>query len=545
MEKITHILNNKFGFTELRDFQKKVINQALLKKDILVISPTSSGKSLCFQLPALINDGISVVISPLRSLIYDQVSKLKEKNINAHYLSSDITKDNKIALFNKLDINTLNEPLLLYTTPETIINNSEFIDKLNSFYEKNKLNYIIIDEAHCVSTWGHDFRPNYLKLKYIRNEFPNTPIMALTASATEKVKMDITQILNMKKYETIQKSFLRDNLVIKIRDKNKNTFLKIEESLKSHYKNKSGIIYCSSRNKCEELYEKLNSCGISAYFYHAGLTKKLREEIQKKWIDNKINVIIATIAFGMGIDKPDVRFVIHYNMPHSLENYYQEIGRAGRDGKVSECVLYYNLQDKVIYQKMIEKEKSPSPKKNEYNKNRLNKLKEMCLYLENIIDCRHALISNHFGEKLTPLTGYCNIYCDNCYQNKNNIINKDMTQLSIDIVNIILKLKNDASKSKIKQILKGLSYVKRYNNLNEFGRGKMYSDDVVNRVLLYLINNKFLKEKIIKNGAGFFNDKLLVYEKSKDLLNKKLTIEIPFQKIKKIQEFFVITRKKK
>ena len=562
-EKIDYILKNKFNFNKLRDFQEKVIHESVLNKDIIVLSPTSSGKSLCFQIPALLNPGVTIIISPLRSLIYDQVLNLKSKNIPSYFLSSDCGVKQRELLFDKLNSlkfstgNTLDnftkskidteKSLLVYTTPETLNTNIEFITILCDLRKINMLNRIVIDEAHCVSTWGHEFRPHYLKLKTLKEQFDNVPIIALTATATSKVEEDLKHILNLDNPKVFRKSYYRNNLVIKVKDKtgDKQTLEKMIDTINRYYSNKSGIIYCHSRKDCEKLTLQLNENGLNADFYHAGLNKKKRENIQEEWIKNNIQIIVATIAFGMGIDKPDVRFVIHMNMPQSLEGYYQEIGRAGRDGKISDCIIYYSSKDKIVYEKMLKKESPKSAKRIEHNKAMLSKLQDVSNFFENIIDCKHFLLCNHFGEVVKPQIGFCKLKCDNCVKNKDNIIYKDITSLCVKLINIIIILKNDATLTKVKKFLKGTSEMKQYSNLKDFGIAKNYSETLIDRSLTYLTNNKYIKNIVFRNQFGYYNDKLKVYNKSKELLeNNDKKIELPFIDKKNTKEYFIIKVKR-
>lgn len=567
--KINYIIKEKYNFEGLRDFQKDVIKESLCNNDIIVLSPTSSGKSLCFQIPALLFYGVTIIISPLRSLIYDQVFNLKQKGIDAYYLSSDCGVKQKKILFDKLEsLKNQNKKqkttlesfvkdqtkydlcnsVLIYTTPETLNTNIDFITILSELNELKLFNRIVIDEAHCVSTWGHEFRPHYLKLKLMRDQYPDVPIIALTATATQKVEADLKHILNMSnKCKVFKKSYYRNNLVIKVRDKknDKDVIEKIKYALTNHYKNKSGIIYCYSRKNCEELTENLMQYGFSVDYYHAGLNKKSRESIQEEWLNNKIKVIVATIAFGMGIDKPDVRFVMHVNMPQSLEGYYQEIGRAGRDGKLSDCIMYYSVKDKVIYEKMLKKEAPKSQKKIEHNKCMQQKLQEMTNFFENIIDCKHFLLSKHFGEIVEPQVGFCKLHCDNCVQNRFNIVYKDVTLLCRKMIDIVILLKNDSTLCKIKKFIKGSREMKKYEALSDFGIGRNYSETLIDRVLTYLVKERYIKNTVFRNKCGFYNDRIQLYNKSKELLDKSndLHIKLPFIDKKNQKEFFIIKPK--
>lgn len=526
------ILKNKFGFDSLRPIQEKVVNAALENKDILVISPTSSGKSLCFQLPALIQGGLTIVISPLKSLIYDQYISLKKKNVKTTLLMSDIGIKEKKAILNNLKPDNLNFNIL-YTTPETLYTNFELSEILLELYDNNLLTRFAIDEAHCVSTWGHDFRPHYLKLNTLKTNFPTVPIMALTASATSKVEADIKHLLDINDCTKFTKSFFRNNLNIKIIEKdtkNKAQILSIIEK----YNDLSGIIYCHSRKQCEELSDYLKDNNILSEHYHAGMTKKNREKLQNDWIENKIQIIVATIAFGMGIDKPDVRFVVHYNLPLSLEGYYQEIGRAGRDGKDSDCILMYNIQDKIVHQKMILSEKTSNFQKKQFNTERLNKLLDMISFVENIIDCKHYLLSTYFGEKIKNKNNFCNNKCYICNKNK-KMINKNFTKITKNILESIITLdKVGASRNKVKNLIKGSKIMKEFINSKVYGIEKQESNQLLDRLITYLIVNKYIKETLFKNKSGFWNERLKLYEKSKNILNDKLEILLPVEFYKKV-----------
>ena len=325
------VLREVFGFSNLRPFQKDVFQSMMENQDVFVISPTGSGKSLCFQLPALLQEGICVVLSPLRSLIYDQVEALKKKGIKCELLNGDLPKTKKNKLFKELE-----KPYpcfkLLYSTPESVMCNEETKVIFQDLFQRGLLSRIVLDEAHCISTWGHEFRPNYLKVKNIKTIFPDIPIAAFTATATEKVNADIQDILQLDdNTKVFQSSFIRKNLHIEIRSRGSKKeevskcMDEIVEELEGKYQGQSGIMYAFSRNKCEELSNMLVESGIKSDFYHAGLSAKKRNEIQTQWLDGDLQIICATIAFGMGIDKPDVRVVYHFNLPKTIEVYYQEI----------------------------------------------------------------------------------------------------------------------------------------------------------------------------------------------------------------------------
>jgi len=331
-----NLLKKHFGFDAFRPLQKEIIERVLLKKDSVVLMPTGGGKSLCFQLPALMLEGVAIVISPLISLMKDQVDGLCANGISADCINSSLTPAKIYEVMEKARSGALK---IIYIAPERLS-----VPGFEDFLHTLCINVIAIDEAHCISQWGHDFRPDYRNLTVLRQNFPNIPIIALTATATEEVRDDIVRQLSLNDHQIFISSFNRPNLSYEVMPK-KNSFVSIFGLLRD-YKDASVIIYCFSRNDTQTLVEKLNNFGLKAVAYHAGLNAKNRKENQEKFINDEVNIIVATIAFGMGIDKPDVRLVIHHSLPKSIEGYYQETGRAGRDGLPARCVLFFSYADK-------------------------------------------------------------------------------------------------------------------------------------------------------------------------------------------------------
>ena len=390
MDNLKLSLKKHFGFNEFKNHQESVIKNLLEGNDSFVIMPTGGGKSLCYQLPALIMDGTAIVISPLIALMKNQVDLLRASNTDhsiAHVLNSTLTKQQVSNV--KEDVINI-KTKLLYIAPETL-SKSETIDFLKTI----KISFLAIDEAHCISEWGHDFRPEYRKIREII-ELIDTElkIIALTATATPKVQDDIVKNLKINNSKVFKSSFNRPNLFYEVRGKNEATDLDLIKFIKSK-SNQSGIIYCLSRKKVEDLSELLNINGINSLPYHAGLEKKIREENQDKFLNDDCSIIVATIAFGMGIDKPDVRFVVHYDVPKSIEGYYQETGRAGRDGVVSHCIMYYSDEDAEKLEKLL------SQKKSSEREVGIMLLKEVKSFAKSSISRRKYLLS-YFGEKYDP-----------------------------------------------------------------------------------------------------------------------------------------------
>jgi len=380
-------LKKYFGFNEFKNHQESIIQNLLEGNDSFVIMPTGGGKSLCYQLPALMLSGTAIVISPLIALMKNQVDLIRANSTDysiANVLNSTLTKQQVTSV--KEDV-TNKKTKILYIAPETLSKN-ETIEFLKSI----KISFLAIDEAHCISEWGHDFRPEYRKIRDIIDQVdPKVKIIALTATATPKVQDDIIKNLKINNSKVFKSSFNRPNLFYEVRGKSQTTDLDLIKFIKSK-SNQSGIIYCLSRKNTEDLSELLNINGIKSLPYHAGLEKKIREENQDKFLKDDCNIIVATIAFGMGIDKPDVRFVIHYDVPKSIEGYYQETGRAGRDGVVSHCIMYYSDEDANKLEKLLSKKKSSE------REIAVMLLKEVKNFAKSSISRRKYLLS-YFGEK--------------------------------------------------------------------------------------------------------------------------------------------------
>uniref|UniRef100_A0A1I7T0U9 ATP-dependent DNA helicase n=1 Tax=Caenorhabditis tropicalis TaxID=1561998 RepID=A0A1I7T0U9_9PELO len=394
-EELYSTLKSKFGFNQFRHRQKQCILSTLMGHDTFVLMPTGAGKSLCYQLPAVILPGVTVVVSPLRSLIEDQKMKMKELGIGCEALTADLTPAAQEEIYSDLTSDTPTIKLL-YVTPEKISASGRLGSVFYNLHRRGLLARFVIDEAHCVSQWGHDFRPDYTKLNTLREKYnnPPVPIIALTATATPKIVTDARNNLKMQNSKLFISSFVRDNLKYDLIPKAAKSLVNVVEKMKQLYPGKSGIVYCLSRKECETVQLMLTKAGLSAEVYHAGLNDNIRVAVQRSWLANKFDVICATIAFGMGIDKPDVRFVIHYSLPKSIEGYYQETGRAGRDGMPSYCLMLYSYHDSIRLRRMIEEGNTTSGVRSMH----LNNVLQVVAYCENVSVCRRKMLVEHFGE---------------------------------------------------------------------------------------------------------------------------------------------------
>ncbi len=389
------ILNKQFGFNEFRFHQQQIIESVLAKKDTAVLMPTGGGKSLCYQIPALLFDGLTIVISPLIALMKDQVDGLRLNGVAAAFLNSTLSANEQAQVMN----NIRNQQLkLLFIAPEKIfINEQQFLN----FLKPLNVSLFAIDEAHCISQWGHDFRPEYLQLAVLKKHFPAVPIIALTATADELTRKDILEKLNLQSPKTFISSFNRENIHYYIEPK-RNWFEYLMKYLNEH-KEDSGIIYCLSRASTESLADDLTENGFSAKPYHAGLEKQLRDQHQELFIKDKVKIIVATIAFGLGIDKSNVRYVFHVDLPKNIESYYQETGRAGRDGIKSDAILFYGRGDLVKLKKFCEIENNQAQSKIMLDK--LNKMSRLC----ETQTCRRKFMMNYFGEEYPNYCGSCDV----------------------------------------------------------------------------------------------------------------------------------------
>jgi bloom syndrome protein len=412
MSSLVTALKTFFDYDQFRPHQEDVISNILDGNDALILMPTGAGKSICYQLPALCEDGLTVIVSPLLSLMFDQVMDLQNKGIIAHRYNSMSPIPMK-KIFEDIHDGTCS---LLYTTPETLTTNVDLQMELETLDSIGQLSRFVIDEAHCVSSWGHDFRSAYLGL-HMRRWFPTVPICAFTATATKLVCNDIIKNLALKNTYISRSTFVKENIQYRVKEKEKDNWIYIGNSISKAiislgYKNRSGIVYCLSRKECEYMAKFLCNRGISAEFYHAQIPVDKKEKVQLAWLKGEIKVIVATIAFALGINKPDVRYVIHTSMPKSVESYYQQAGRAGRDGKPCHCIMYYSKKDAIILQKMVSNDstsKNLTPPVR--NTDRINDIFRLCV---NTKDCIKMQFSNYLGEYLVRKRCDSVNMCYNC-----------------------------------------------------------------------------------------------------------------------------------
>ncbi|CAI9755551.1 unnamed protein product [Fraxinus pennsylvanica] len=393
---------NVFGISSYRINQREIINAIISGRDVLVIMAAGGGKSLCYQLPAVLRNGVSLVVSPLLSLIQDQVMSLAALGIPSFMLTSTTSKEDEKFIYKALEKGE-GELKILYVTPEKISKSKRFMSKLEKCHHAGRLSLISIDEAHCCSQWGHDFRPDYKNLGILKTQFPDVPLIALTATATKKVQDDLIEMLHIPKCIKFMSTVNRPNLFYMVREKSsvgKLVVDRIAEYIQTSYpNNESGIVYCFSRKECEQVAKELRDRGISADYYHADMDVNSREKVHLRWSKSKLQVIVGTVAFGMGINKPDVRFVIHHSLSKSMETYYQESGRAGRDGLPSECLLYFRPADVPRQSSMVF-----------YENSGLQNLYDIVRYCLSKTQCRRGAFFRHFTESLQD----CNGMCDNC-----------------------------------------------------------------------------------------------------------------------------------
>jgi ATP-dependent DNA helicase RecQ len=502
---LTVALKKHFGFDKFKGNQETIIQSILNGQDTFVLMPTGGGKSLCYQLPAMLMEGTAIVISPLIALMKNQVDAMRRfanDDSIAHFLNSSL---NRSAIDQVKDDIRNGKTKILYVAPESL-NKDENVE----FLRNHKISFYAIDEAHCISEWGHDFRPEYRRIKPIIEKIGKAPVIALTATATPKVQLDIQKTLGMSEATTFKSSFNRPNLYYEVRQKNDNIEKDIIKFIKAN-PGKSGIIYCLSRKKVEDLAETLRLNDISALPYHAGMDSAIRSENQDKFLMEEVNVIVATIAFGMGIDKPDVRYVIHYDIPKSLEGYYQETGRAGRDGGEGHCIAFYNQKD---LQKLEKFTQDKPVSEQEIGK---QLIAETAAYAESTM-CRRRILLHYFGETYTDEK--CG-NCDNCLKPKKQVETQD---LLCAVIETILATKEKFKTEVIIDILTGKESadVKAYEltELELFDSTSDEEKELLPAVIRQAIINKYIEKEIENYGV------LKVTAAGKKFLAKPTTFKV-------------------
>ncbi len=483
---LTGALRKYFGYDQFRGDQKEIITNILDGNNTFVIMPTGGGKSMCYQLPALLSEGTAIIVSPLIALMKNQVDAIRnvsETDSVAHVMNSSLSKTD----INKVKNDILEKKTkLLYVAPESLTKKENV-----EFFNQVDISFFAIDEAHCISEWGHDFRPEYRRLREIFEQISNVPIIALTATATPKVQHDIQKNLNMLDAKVFKASFNRDNLFYEVRPKRE-----VEKEIIRYIRTKegqSGIIYCLSRKKVEQLAEILRVNGVNALAYHAGMDAATRGKHQDMFLMEDVDVIVATIAFGMGIDKPDVRFVIHHDIPKSLESYYQETGRAGRDGGEGECVAFYSYKDIEKLEKFLQ----GKPVAEQEVGRQL--LFEIVSYAETSI-CRRKYLLHYFGEEYN--SDDCHDMCDNCKHPKETMEGKDQVKLILDAV---VEMKEQQKAKHICNVLAGKDTAEietyKHDKLKSYAKGKDRDVNFWNAVIRQCLVAKLLTKDIESYGT--------------------------------------------
>lgn len=502
-KKLKAILKEVFGYQEFRFEQEKIINSILDGKDVVGIMPTGGGKSLCYQVPALYLDGLCLVISPLISLMQDQVMGLHEYGVRAQYINSSLSYEQKLQV--KREVLT-GKCKILYVAPEGIF--SSFIYEL---LQKVNISLIAIDEAHCVSQWGHEFRKEYIRLGELKTMFKNVPTVALTATADKKTRVDIARELRLNNPNTFVSSFDRPNIKYMIHER-VDEIKQLNNFISKNHSGETGVVYCLSRRKVEKTAEALQKLGYNAVAYHAGLSANIRSENQKRFTEEEGIIVVATIAFGMGIDRPDVRFVAHLDLPKSIEGYYQETGRAGRDGEASSAWMIYGLQDVVKLGQMLETTDAGKT----YKKIARHKLDSM-LSLCETTECRRTYLLSYFGEEKDKK---CN-YCDSCLTPAEQF---DGTVDAQKVLSTIFKTGQFYGAGYVIDVLRGSKSAKilerEHHKLSVYGIGKDRNASFWNGVLRQLLNLGYI---YIKNW-DYRN--LGLTEKSRDLLTGKKSLSL-------------------
>ncbi|MCK4799970.1 DNA helicase RecQ, partial [Candidatus Parcubacteria bacterium] len=520
------LLKAYFGYDEFRPLQKEVIDSVMKGKDTFVLMPTGGGKSLCYQLPALKFEGLTLVISPLIALMKDQVDALKTNGISAEYINSSLLPDEIQQIQKKV---VAGKVKILYVAPERLA-----LGNFQKFLKTANVKLIAIDEAHCISEWGHDFRPDYCNLRLLKSQFSKVPVIALTATATSKVREDIIKQLSLDGHKSFISSFDRENLAMIVTRK-KQAFGKLLGLVQKH-KNEPTIIYCFSRKETEKIAMNLQTEGFDALPYHAGLNNETRKKNQELFIKDEISIIVATIAFGMGIDKPDIRLVVHYTFPKTIEGYYQEIGRAGRDGLSSECVLFYSYGDVRKHEFFIDQMEDAV----EQEKCR-EKLSQIIGYCE-AMTCRRKYVLEYFGEEYLSDEKKGKKGCEACdiCLNPNPLF--DATEITQKILSCVIRTGSRFGRNYIADVLLGKNSQQITENmhcdLSVFGIVQDFNKDEINHIMRSLITSGFLQVNPGKYPT------VSIAEKGAQFLKQKESLELPKMRVDTEKQEKNISRKK-
>lgn len=534
---VTTVLRRIFHLTDFRPHQLEAINATLNGDDVFCLMPTGGGKSLCYQLPALVcsgkTQGVTVVVSPLLSLIHDQVMHLNKLNVPAYSITGDSTGLMRNQVFKSL-LQPGSAELygqLLYVTPEFVSKSGFAREVLGQLLQQKRLARFVVDEAHCVSQWGHDFRPDYKELGRLRTQYPGVPIMAMTATAPPRVQRDILQVLHIPRAQRFVSSFNRSNLHYEVRRKGRIVLKDIADFIKAHHDGHCGIIYCLSKRSCEEVAQKLTrEHRLPSKHYHAGMSKNDRTRFQSEWQQGHVKIMVATIAFGMGIDKSDVRFVIHHTLPQSIEGFYQETGRAGRDGKVSDCILYFAPKDITTLRRMIQKSEGGN-----WNtkKQQLDNLDRMVQYCFDTFNCRRQQVLKYFDEGFDRMD--CHQTCDNCRRDTGDLEDKDVTDDAVKIVEMIRSIRGHVTLQHCIDVYRGMQKKdirdRGHDQAKHYGAGNLIPRTVVERIFYAMHSSKAIKEYTRTNEAGYEAAYIEAGENASALAARRCRIHVTVPKV--------------